>query len=866
MVLIERDGQLQELVSKYHQTEYGVGHCIFISGEAGIGKTSLVNQFCNDMEAIANILRGTCDALFTPRPLAPLYDILAQMEQDFPNSISDFADRTAFFARIFTDLKKQAKVAIIIFEDIHWADEATLDFIKFLARRITQIPCLFLLTYRDNEIQLNHPLRNVLGQLTSGSYTRIKLQPLSRQAVMKMAIEKKYSGEDVFNITGGNPFYVSEVLSNYSLGVPENIKDSILSAYNRTEEVSKQVWELLSVIPSAFEIKYLERIEPAFTSSIESCLQHQILLIKDGCIHFKHELFRRTIEASLSPLRRILLNKKVLELLHESFEDNGEIERIVHHAKNANDYERVVHYAPLAAAKAAAVGAHIEASKLYLSAIEYYQGSDPELLLQLYEGYTYECYLTNQVNEAIVYATKSLTLLKENGDPEKTAACLCLLSRLWWVNDHLVKSEYFVGEAIRLLENQPYSLARARAYALMAHLKMLSDLSEECLLWGNKAIDLAKELSDHTVLSYAMGSVGAILIRKPADRLLGLTMLQQSLDLALQYAFHDCAGMAYTNLAYNGIVIKEYSLAAEAVDAGIPYCDENDLDLWQIYLLAAKAKLKLETGHWNEAYSIATGLLEQNKSTKIIIIFALTILALIAMRRGDVDSVLPRLREAEAKAFEMIEPMRILQSITAFLEYEWLTGQQFIESGTLERTIEMIQVQGNIYGNSEFAFWLQKARGRSLGLSEIYEGYNISHTSGIQRAAAIWRDSGCPYEQAIILFEGTEEDKRKALTIIHELGASAVEEKMKMEMRNLGVKKIPRGIRKSTQENPAQLTVRELEILKLLRDHLQNKEIASRLYISSKTVDHHLSSIFYKLEVNTRSKAVSEAIRLKIIK
>ncbi len=115
---------------------------------------------------------------------------------------------------------------------------------------------------------------------------------------------------------------------------------------------------------------------------------------KDGFIQFKHELFRRTIEASLSPLKRIALHRRVLELLRESFEENQQIERIVHHAKNANAYDLVVQYAPVAAKQAASVGAHVEAAKLYASALEYYQGKDKEWLVVLYEAYAYECYLT----------------------------------------------------------------------------------------------------------------------------------------------------------------------------------------------------------------------------------------------------------------------------------------------------------------------------------------------------------------------------------------------------------------------------------------------------------------------------------------
>jgi len=262
MELIERAAFLTILQSKFDNIAEGEGHCVFVTGEAGIGKTSLVKTFCKELKTKCNIYKGTCDALFTPRPLAPLYDILLQMGHDLPESSSDITDRTAFFTKFFHDLINRKEASLIVFEDIHWADEATLDFIKFLGRRITQLQCLFILTYRDNEIHAHHPLRHVLGHLNPGSFTRIQLLPLSKEAVEKMAGEKGYNGENVYTISGGNPFYVTEILASYSPGIPDNIKDSILSVYNRLSDTIKHVWEILSVLPTGFSINYLEKMEP----------------------------------------------------------------------------------------------------------------------------------------------------------------------------------------------------------------------------------------------------------------------------------------------------------------------------------------------------------------------------------------------------------------------------------------------------------------------------------------------------------------------------------------------------------------------------------------------------------------------------
>ncbi|HEY4831825.1 MAG TPA: AAA family ATPase, partial [Waddliaceae bacterium] len=356
MELIERAVFLTSLQTKFEKIQEGGGHCVFVSGEAGLGKTSLLKAFCKQRENDCKIYIGTCDALFTPRPLAPLYDIALQMDADSWPANWDTMDRAGLFTRLLNAFSNKKKSAVIVFEDIHWADEATLDFIKFFARRITQLRCLFILTYRDNEVHAQRPLRNILGQLSPDSFTRLQLTPLSKHAVEKMAAEKGYGGEDVYSISGGNPFYVNEILASYSPGIPDNIKDSILSVYNRQDEKTKHLWEILSVVPTGFETKYLEKMEPSYAAAVQYCLDAKILIQKKGSIFFKHELYRRTIQADLSPFVRLALNKKILDLFLENFEQNLETERIIHHAKNANDYELVVRYAPLAAKQAACVG------------------------------------------------------------------------------------------------------------------------------------------------------------------------------------------------------------------------------------------------------------------------------------------------------------------------------------------------------------------------------------------------------------------------------------------------------------------------------------------------------------------------------
>jgi DNA-binding CsgD family transcriptional regulator len=213
-----------------------------------------------------------------------------------------------------------------------------------------------------------------------------------------------------------------------------------------------------------------------------------------------------------------------------------------------------------------------------------------------------------------------------------------------------------------------------------------------------------------------------------------------------------------------------------------------------------------------------------------------------------------------------MELQRIIPSLIALLEYEWLMGKIIIETNDLDSIKIIIEQSIDTANKSEFAFWLQKARKQTIELQELYEPYKLLNSNKIKKAAEFWEKTGCPFQKAFTLFEGSEDDKKIALSIFQQLGANAVSQKIKMEMRAVGIKKIPRGLRESTRNNPAQLTNRELDVLQLLQKGNQNKEIAGTLFISPKTADHHISSILFKLDVNSRAKAITEAVRLGILK
>ena len=883
MELIERDGLLASLQSSFDKAAAGEGHCVLISGEAGIGKSSLVRAFGERLPAGSPLFLGLCDALFTPRPLAPVYDVAGQMRGAFWQKAMDSPDRPVLFTSFFQDLTERREPTVIVFEDIHWADEATLDLIKFLARRITRVRCLFLLTYRDNEVNASHPLRSVLGQLPGDAVTRLQLEALSRKAVARLAEGKGYNGEDVYAITGGNPFYVREILAAYSPGVPDNIKDSILAVVHRQPVETRRIWDLLSTMPSGFEVFYLERIEPGYAAAIEDSLAAKILLLRGDRLFFKHELYRRAIEGQLSPLARMAINRRVMDLLLRDFIEKGEYARIIHHAQGAGDESLVVQYVPGAARQAAAVGSHFEASRLWHTAITLYQGGDGQVLLGFYEAYAYECYLTNRIKEAIEYQEKALALREDglgldgaatsggsraHGNPagglEALGDCIRFLSRLSWFDGNRRQAEKFAALAIEVLEEANASSSKAMAYSNLSQLKMLSNQAAECVHWGEKAIAMATALGDEEVLCHALNNVGDVRMAVAETRSEGQEMLEESLRLALKHSYHEHAARAYTNLGSMAYQINDLRLAAKALDGGVRYCEERDLDSWRAYMSAYKARLLLRMGKWDEANGLAQQILENVKQAVIVRISVLVVLASIRMRRGE-EEVLPLLEEARQIAFTAMELQRIVPAMVALLEYEWIKGERYASDGDIDRTVEMIGQMGLVEDRSEFVFWLRMSGRPAPVLAEVYEGWDVSDSGAVRRAAAFWGAIGCSYNQGLVLLCGGEGEQREGLGLMQDAGAKAVVMRVKAVMRAAGIKGVPRGARETTRSNAAQLTQREIDVLRLLKEGLQNKEIAARLFISAKTVDHHISAVLFKLDVSTRVKAVNEAVRLGVL-
>jgi DNA-binding CsgD family transcriptional regulator/tetratricopeptide (TPR) repeat protein len=860
MKLLEREAYLDTMNSIFKGIAGRGGHTLFIAGEPGIGKTSLVREFTNNIENKIRILSGGCDALFTPRPLGPLFDLSANLSAEFQRILRSNANRSALFNAFLDELRGKNQTTILIFEDVHWADEATLDLIKYFSRRVTLVNCLFIVTYRDDDADKDLRLRTIMGEIPAQQQTRMKIQRLSMDSVEALAKNSHLEAGEVYRLTRGNPFYVKEILAHYSPGIPENIKDSILSVFYAQPERVRNLWQQISTLSGKVDIKLLELIIPNLYTEIEQCIKSGVLLMEEHHLMFKHELYRKTIEENLTAYKRIQLNSRVLDVLLSNREGDRDLALIVHHAKNSHNKPVVAEFAPIAARDAAIHGAHYEAAKLLMTAIQYSDAKE-NVLAELYEQYAYECYLTNQISAAIDAQKKALSVWADKDEKIKVGSSLRLLSRFCWFKGIREEAEKYGLEAISALEKVSHLPEMAKAYSNYAQLKMLSSEKEKALEYGQKAIDLANKIHDEETLSHALNNIGSALFqangRIPEQ-------LYQSLEIALRNGFEEHVARAYTNLASNSIEHKLYDEASKNLELGISYCNQRDLDSWTYYMLVVKARLLFEKCEWEEAEKIARNVIDNPAHPAVIRIGSLIILGRLMVRKGDFSGLL-YLEEARQLSLLTRELQRIIPVTIAMLEYGWLTNDQDIAKPLINEVMEILVSNHVDHFYSELAYWLDKNNYKSKHSGEINEPYASMISGKWDHAARQWQTLGCRYEYALALFEGPEESQREALTILDKLGAFGTLEFLKSKLRSQGIRNIPRGPRTSTKSNSAHLTSRQIDVLCLLKEGLPNTEIANRLFISAKTADHHISAILSKLNVHSRMMAIREAEKLGIL-
>ena len=858
--ILERERELAELGAAAREAEDGDGSVVLIIGEAGIGKSSLVQAIGSVLPAKSRLLVGYCDDLATPRVLGPLRDLMGSVGVTLTNALSS-GDRSRVIDALRAELDRPDRPAVLVVEDVHWADEATLDVLRFLVRRISSMPVVLALTYRDDEVTRDHPLQTLLGLASvTPRLRRLRLARLTPDAVRRLGADTGLDPAQVYAVTSGNPFFVAEVLASGDVhGVPPTIAEAVRARLDDLDQPTRDALEQLAVVPTAVERWLVDATVRGGLRSLAAAEQRGVLNVSPQRVAFRHELARRAVVDSMPAVARVTCNQAVLTALLAR-PNSVDLSRILHHAVEVGDDEVIVRYGPVAAREAVAAGSHREATAHYRLVLDHRAAFPPEEQAELFQAYAIEGYTLGLADLAVAAQQEAVRLRRQLGDPRMLGAALRWLSRIHWWAGERDGAETAGAEAVEVLRDAGDRSALALALSNQSQLHALAGRTRDSIAVGEPAVAMARELSDASTLSHALNNVGFSYWDEGRSDL-GRALLDESLTVALKAREIDHACRAYVNIAWHLIDDLRLDEADRVLDDAIELAEEAEFLGFLRYMHLTRGIVHLERGAWAEAEREATWANDAPPQMRCV---ALILTGRARIRRGGEDGE-ELLAQAWAIAERIGEAQRVGPAAAARAEAAWLRGDLAGVVSAAAPVYERLRWLGTRYNVPELGYWLWSA-GSPVSMVEVDHPYALQVAGRSREAAERWRRAGCPYEYARALAESPDpDDVLTALTTLDAMGAEPLARRVRARLKELGVTRVPRGPVPSTRDNPAGLTGRQVEVVRLLADGLSNAEIAARLVVSVRTVDSHVAAVLDKLGAPTRRAAAARARALGLV-
>ena len=860
LTLLEREDLISALSARLEEARSGIGSLVLLAGEAGSGKTSVTRLFKREAGERALTLMGACDPLSTPRPMSPLLDYAADEESGLQQLFDGDPENIEVFNRVLDRIRHTIRPIIMIAEDIHWADQATLDFLRFVGRRIETAKAVVLCTYRDDEVASDHPLLPVLGQLLPLPTThRLEVPALTEAAVGQLALESTVDPAELHRVTGGNAFYVTEILAGGGT-LPPTVQDAVLARVSRLDRQPRAVVEAVSIAPRSLRVDHAMHLIAASAAQVDSAVASGVIEGATNDLRFRHELARTAVEASLPPARRHTLHRKMIALLLE--EDPLDHARLAHHAIHADEPHLVVEHAPSAARAASQRGAHKEAISFYEAALTQSGLIEPDEVAAIRVEMSQELRIVDRPAEALEHAEKAVDHYRDTRQREKLSTALIRVATARWSVNDRAGARDATDESIAILSSGEPSGELAYAHYSSAHFHMLSRHVQPALDDVRRALQIGTDTGDIESVWSARMVEGCIRIvgGEPAQ---GLATLERVLSEAEQRGDQRKVAVALGMLGSGGGEARLYERAVRYLERSIAHGLEHDEDYGVAYSRAWLARVLFEQGRWDQAIDVAR-LVEKTAPNPegIAMVTALGALGRVQVRQGDSTA------RGTLSSVLLAEPRHELQHVWSpvcgMAELHWLSGRTREMTQVLERAYGRAMDTDSEWARGEVGYWMWKSGAMSEPPDDAAEPYTLQMQGRWRDAADVWGEIGCPYEVALSLSEGDIHAMLESLSIFDDLGAKPAATLVRSRLRSLGVEAIPRGPRHETSSNPAGLTARQLEVLGAIVDGLSNAEIADELFISKKTVEHHVSAIYSKLGVDTRTRAISTAMDLGI--
>lgn len=853
--LLEREEPRARLEAALAAARRGEGRLVALEGEAGIGKTSLALSFADAHAKDARVHVGGCEHLTTPEPLGPLRDIARDSHGRF--SLAG-GGQLATFEGLLRLLTSGRGPALLVIEDIHWADDATLDLLRYLARRVRAQPVLVLVTFRHDEAAGQARLAALFADLARDSCERLELRPLSLEAVLALARPAGHVGRDVYDLTGGNPFHVTEYLATGAAGVPRRVQDATLARAAALSPRARRVLDCASIFPRQIDEPTLRAIarDPDLAGA-EECLRSGMLVARGGALAFRHELARRAIRESLSPLRRRELHAEALTLI--GGRNAGRAAEAAHHAEEAGLADELVEFSIAAADEAVALGANREAVAHLAKALAHGHELSDETRAQLLERQAEAGERCGAFDIAMPAIEAAIAVRRRSRDALGLGNALRIAARLAWYHGETLQAEAFSREALEVLQAAPDSWQYALALSGQSQLDMLADRLDLTLERGSEAKARARRLGRTDIYLHAWTNVCTA--RCSIDFEAGLEEMRDAIVEARRLNAGDSLPRLYSNLTFIMANSRTYEGLLQHCEDGIEAAVARDNIPMEGYIRGLRATALLDLGRPNEAIAEGEDVLCGPCPPGIARFPAQITVSRARLRLG-----LPEggaIEEARALPTARRDLMRRAPLAIADAEAAWLGERRPHALANLRAAYDGVGSASGKLWLGETALWLRLSGvpvpAIAVDAAPVTLGHRL-HVAGDWRgAAAAWAAKGCPYEQAIALAEGDEAAKREALVIFDRLGYAPAARRLRRLMRAQGLRSIPAAPRQARRDDPAGLTPRQSEVLRLLAEGLSNVEIAERLGASAKTVEHHVGAILAALEAPSRARAVQIA-------
>jgi DNA-binding CsgD family transcriptional regulator/tetratricopeptide (TPR) repeat protein len=853
MELVERSEQLRALREALASAAAGSGRIVLLSGEAGVGKTSLLRAFMAEVGDRARVLYESCEDLSTPRTLGPFRDLARYGDLALPA-----VDRDTIIDTLIEQMSFAMRPTVIVVDDIHWADDASLDVVRYLVRRTPNLPAVLVLSYRDEAVGPSHPLRRIAGSLTRSEATRIPLRELSREAVARLATAAGWDPDQVIELVGGNPFYLAEVLAWPGAGVPPSVRDAVLSRLAQLPAETVGVIEVLSVVPGGAEPELAARISSGSSQLLDVALQAGVLEESGPQVRFRHELARRAVAESLPYARRIECHRLVLEALLAS---DADASLIVHHAAAAANDALVAAFAPPAARAALNADSYREAASFAQLALHVPANDEPAERARLHGYAARALFALGRFGEAAEHADHAVVAWDSLGkQPVELGEALLISARLSTAIADPKAARLKAERALAVLEPLGPTRELALCYATLGSQDALQAQFRTAIDTCNAAIELAEGLGLLDVRSRALCYRG--ISRLPLGDEGGFADLREAVRIAEQIDHGDYLTGSAHNLSVAFIRSARHTEALPYLDLAMRAARDHGLTRAQFHIEGQQCHVLLLTGQWAEAERQLRALLDGDGDLGSTVVAPLAYLSRLLARRGDpqAGTLIERAwRIAEATA----EDHKQATAGAPRIELAWLRGDDAAVRRLGWWLVNLAIDVRHSYLRAEGLRYLKRIGEQVAPFDGCPAPFAAGLTGDWATAAELWAEATNPYERALELVESPDPAIAfDGLRELDQLGAVATAARVRQRLRERGVPGIPRGPRPSTRSRPGNLTARQAEILTLVGDGLTNAEIAERLVLSKRTIDNHLAAILDRLSVTSRHSAVEVARRL----